>query len=186
MLLTRAALVVSLALLAACATAPQGEESEHAAADLSAGPAASTKPLCTPVERTIFSCRTTNDKLIAVCASSDLSATTGYIQYRFGSDDATELKLPQDEAVQNFRQILRAYTTDPEVSGSFYASGLELSKGSYTYTVHYSIGHGQESAGVMVTKDGDELADIRCNDDYSNGIDIDTVLAAGVRHSLAD
>src|SRR5262249_60069409 len=49
---------------------------------------------CTPEEKVIFSCATTNAKVISLCSSSPLTPSDGYLQYRFGSADRPELVYP--------------------------------------------------------------------------------------------
>ena len=63
---------------------------------LSVAPAtllAAPRPLCSAEEETIFSCRTQH-KSYALCASKDLSATSGYMQYRAGPNGKSEFIFP--------------------------------------------------------------------------------------------
>ena len=53
--------------------------------------------LCAKDERIIFSCPVKRPaKIVSVCASKDLTATTGYLQYRFGLPGKIELEYPKD------------------------------------------------------------------------------------------
>src|SRR5262245_37129413 len=56
-------------------------------AGLSVGSAAfaqsRTPTLCETEEKTVLACRT-GKKIVSVCASNDLSPSSGYLQYRFG------------------------------------------------------------------------------------------------------
>ena len=50
--------------------------------------------LCTPAEKIVFSC-TLGAKTASICASPDLTETSGYVQYRFGTDKQLELVYPK-------------------------------------------------------------------------------------------
>lgn len=49
--------------------------------------------LCQPDEQLIFGCEIEH-KLLSVCASADVSKTSGYVQYRFGKPGKIELTYP--------------------------------------------------------------------------------------------
>ena len=49
--------------------------------------------LCSADEEVIFSCKTKR-KMYEICASKDLSATSGYMQYRAGSNGKVEFVYP--------------------------------------------------------------------------------------------
>lgn len=49
---------------------------------------------CTDDELTVFSCELKNKKTVSVCASNDVSARSGYLQYRFGKIGKVELSVP--------------------------------------------------------------------------------------------
>lgn len=173
---------VALGVLAGGCSSSSSDETT-ADDNLTAGPATGAQggPLCRPSERTVFSCRTENRKIIAVCASIDIGPSTGYLQYRFGTDNQTELKLPEDAAVHNFRQTSSYYGgREEDEAGGNIDRGLQFIKGPYAYTVYQHQGHGWEGEGVRVTKDGNQIADVKCNGDFANAIDIDAVRRAGV------
>ena len=48
---------------------------------------------CRAQEQTIFACAL-GTKMVAVCASHDLSPTRGYVQYRFGQKNAPAFTFP--------------------------------------------------------------------------------------------
>ena len=54
--------------------------------------------LCSAREETIFSCHTKR-KTYEICASKDLSATSGYMQYRVGSNGKAEFMVPSQRLV---------------------------------------------------------------------------------------
>lgn len=54
--------------------------------------------LCNADEQVIFGCNSSDDrsdKVISLCASTDVSASGGYMQYRFGSRNNIELTYPE-------------------------------------------------------------------------------------------
>jgi hypothetical protein len=62
---------------------------------VAAAPGAAT--LCAKDERVIFSCPVKRPaKIVSVCASKDLTAERGYLQYRFGLPGKVELEFPKD------------------------------------------------------------------------------------------
>lgn len=50
--------------------------------------------LCKAQETLLFGCNAVS-KMISVCASQGFSATTGYVQYRFGTPGNIELSYPE-------------------------------------------------------------------------------------------
>jgi hypothetical protein len=65
------------------------------APDGAAAQKTAAKSLCAANEQTIWSCATTKNKIASVCASKDLTADKGYLQYRFGLSGKIELEFPQ-------------------------------------------------------------------------------------------
>ena len=58
---------------------------------------AETPSHCAPAEQILFHCRMQHSaKMLSLCAARDLSATSGYLQYRFGRPGKVELEFPQD------------------------------------------------------------------------------------------
>jgi len=56
-----------------------------------------TGTLCEKGERVIFSCPVKRPaKIVSLCASKDLAADRGYLQYRFGLPGKIELEFPKD------------------------------------------------------------------------------------------
>ena len=54
---------------------------------------AAPQTLCSPNEDVVFSC-SAKRKTYEICASKDLSATSGYMQYRAGSNGKVEFRYP--------------------------------------------------------------------------------------------
>ncbi|MFO1431963.1 MAG: hypothetical protein U1F76_17785 [Candidatus Competibacteraceae bacterium] len=114
--------------------------------------------LCSAAEAVIFSCPT-RQKIVSVCASKDLSATTGYMQYRFGPKGAPEIVYPQS------KEHPRNYTESGVLT---FAGGggayLRFKKEQYGYVVYTAIGRGWgQKAGLVVEKNNKLLSNFRCN-----------------------
>jgi hypothetical protein len=77
--------------------------------------------LCTADEQVIFSCSLQRSgKIASLCGSKNLDKTTGYIQYRFGLPEKTELEFPsgRSDTRQKFRyaHYFRARVDETEIS----------------------------------------------------------------------
>jgi len=130
--------------------------------------------LCSASEVTIFSCRTTSGKGIALCTSSDIGPKAGYIQYRFGTPKKVELVLPE-----NRRPPLGYFKKDFQIfSRGSYETSLTYSAGAFTFQVYsaWLVGstddmnndtgnHYGNKAGVRVGRGEQILRDIKCKDD---------------------
>src|SRR6185436_15727440 len=117
-------------------------------------PALQANSLCAKEERIIFSCPIKRPaKIVSVCASKDLTAERGYIQYRFGLPGKVELEFPKDRegSQQKFQysHYFRARVDLTEIS--FTINGYE-----YQVTDEYNAEEkpAQTIQGVMVTAPG--------------------------------
>ena len=137
------------------------------------------KSLCKAGEAVVFSCNT-GKKLISVCASENLAANAGYVQYRFGTKEKLELSFPDNE----FHPGLYATGGNLMYSGGGGAY-MRFNNGAYSYVVYSGIGKGWEKQGVAVEKNGKLLSNIPCKEPSvegfgsefftTNGIPEDTV-----------
>lgn len=89
---------------------------------------AETPSHCAPSEQILFHCRMRDStKILSVCAARELSATSGYLQYRFGRPGKVELEFPQEKTKtqQQFRysHYFRFQTDRTELS--FRHNGFE-------------------------------------------------------------
>ncbi len=81
--------------------------------------------LCNADETVLFNCEmASGDKTVSVCASSNLSNTSGYLQYRYGSNVAViDMRFPQDLGASQSVFNLEA-------------DGLSFNNGSIKYKVY--------------------------------------------------
>jgi hypothetical protein len=122
--------------------------------------------LCTPDEMIIFSCRT-GLKVVSVCSSKAASATSGYLQYRFGkpdSRDPLELTLPEEWLPPS-----KAATGQYEPFAGGGGSWLRFKKGAFSYVAYSGTGRWgpkgetRDKAGIVVERNGKEVANLKCS-----------------------
>jgi hypothetical protein len=123
-------------------------------------PAIASDSHCSAQEQTIFSC-SLGKNMVSVCASNDISPTSGYLQYRFGQKNAPELIYPASTEPGR-HSVIRAQTLMFSGGGGAY---LRFINGSFNYIVYTAIGKGWGTKdGVSVTKDGKQIANLKCRD----------------------
>jgi hypothetical protein len=134
--------------------------------------------LCLNDEQQIFSCHTATKKIIAVCASKDLAADRGYLQYRFGTPGKVEVSVPADHSVSPANSAL---------SGTLMFSGggggyLRFKAGEYDYVVYTAVGKGWgEKDGVAIEKNGKRLSHVSCKDEPESELGTDFSAKAGLK-----
>lgn len=123
-------------------------------ASVTFGQALQPNSLCARDERIIFSCLVKKPaKIVSLCASKNLSADQGYLQYRFGLPGKVELEFPKERTgtQQKFQytHYFRAQVDLTEIS--FSNNGYE-----YQITDDYNGEEkpAQSIQGIMVTAPG--------------------------------
>jgi hypothetical protein len=130
-------------------------------AALACGPAAAdTRPsLCQAGETAVFSCAI-GGKTASLCASGDIGPGQGSLSYRFGRKGAVELIHP-DKPVPPDQAFSAAVVGDAGFAGDI----VRFSRGDTRYTLYSIIVKGQgERDGILVTRGGRQLADLKCRD----------------------
>lgn len=128
---------------------------------------AQQESLCSASEQKIFSCHT-GRKIISVCASKKFTLDSGYLQYRFGTKDSTELVYPQSKvpAKNHFYYYDIGYSRG-------WISHLSFKNGKYKYIVYekflfdgdvYGGDHHTSTSGVMTVGPSGREVDLKCND----------------------
>lgn len=78
--------------------------------------AAAPKSLCEDNEKLFWNCPVKEkNKIASICGSKDLSSTEGYIQYRYGTTKAVELKFPATHE-RSQKKLMYARYTRPMVT----------------------------------------------------------------------
>lgn len=143
---------------------------------MATGPAAAVT-LCKPAERAYFSC-STGHRIASICGMADGAS----LQYRYGTPARLDLAYPPEG------------TAPSEVffGGEWMFSGgggawLRATKGAYSYTVLSAIGRwgkngeGMTTAGIVVMKDGKDIADIGCASPETPPLNPDVFAHYGIR-----
>ena len=113
---------------------------------------------CGESEQIIFSCQIRDSsKVLSLCASKDLSDSSGYLQYRFGKLNEIELEYPADRKDSQkqflYRHYFRYQVDETEIS--FVNQGHEYT--IYSYYEGDGDGTPQQEEGVQV-----DDADLQC------------------------
>jgi hypothetical protein len=105
---------------------------------------------CRDTEKTIWACRA-GTKIYSLCASSDLSRSGGYLQYRAGRPNAVEMRFP-------------AITVHPSQVFKFgllaHGASLSFNNGQYSYNI---LQEAKGDAGISVIGPS-KSATINCSD----------------------
>ena len=122
--------------------------------------------LCHKDEWIVFSCSVKKDKIVSVCASSDLTPTTGYMQYRFGSYNQKPDMIYPSRLVQPHNYFV-FYMKSEGNSGSL-ALGFHVHAYQYSVYAHGTDAiHGYNGGGVIVRHNGKRVSVMRClGDNY--------------------
>lgn len=138
-------------------------------------PALAAPTHCLPTEQVVFRCEL-GAKRVAVCASADLAATGGQLQYRFGRPGAAELVHPAADA--DWRLVTTGNVLTFSGGGGAY---LAFQRQTYRYVVFTAIGQGWgQRAGVVVERDGRRIAQLRCTSAPESLIGPDLFERAGI------
>ncbi|QJR09415.1 hypothetical protein DSM104443_00459 [Usitatibacter rugosus] len=144
-----------------CQGNPDCGKSERVALVTRVQPAA----LCTSAEAVVFACRA-GAKLVSVCASKNASATSGYLEYRFGKAEVPpELVLPSVRTVPS-----RAATGESVAFSGGGGSWLRFRKGEHAYVAYGGIGkwgpqgETREKQGVVVERGGKAISHVKCGE----------------------
>ena len=150
--MTMRKMILAVALIAVAFLCFVSQSESRAA--ITPGQALQPNSLCARDERIIFSCPVKKPaKIVSLCASKNLSADQGYLQYRFGLPGKVELEFPKERTgtQQRFQytHYFRAQVDLTEIS--FSNNGYE-----YQITDDYNGEEkpAQSIQGIMVTAPG--------------------------------
>jgi hypothetical protein len=123
------------------------------------------RSLCSSLETVVFSCEVKNQRIVSVCASQTLSATTGYVQYRFGKPSKIEVAVPK--TATDSVAITTAWRDDVRYRTVMYAGGggvyLRFNQAPYSYIAYSAMGRGWiRKAGVTVIKGDKTIVTNKC------------------------
>lgn len=128
--------------------------------DVAAAPARTT--LCAPNESVLFSCNIAR-KIASVCASPDLTGSSGSIFYRFGTPSRIELTYPQGK-----QHPSSAFDISFDHWAKGHSAELSFTVGDVTYVVtEYSSSLAGSWSGVAVRRAHRPPVQLSCSD-YPN------------------
>jgi hypothetical protein len=114
--------------------------------------------LCTADEKAYFSCQVRNSpKVASLCGSKSLTATQGYLQYRFGIPGKVEMEFPKDKQNTQKAFLYMHYfrAQDDQTQLSFDNNGTSYTIYSdYNGETKYNGGKVVDEKGVRVTLPG--------------------------------
>ncbi|SRR5579875_88916 len=120
----------------------------------SSAPSRSKPSLCTKQEEVYFTSGFLNNKLASICTSSDVSYTSGYLVYRYGtSDRKIELSLPQRPI--EFRRFVTLEESGGGDSGEE-DEFIRIRNGKFSYVVYSAFSNDFDVHGLAVFEN-DEL-----------------------------
>lgn len=125
---------------------------------IAAGDTTATPSLCKADEKVVFSCvmKKPSGKILSVCSSKTLTATAGFLVYRFGTTEKTELSFPK-----SLERTQKAFTFSRYTRPMTTYTRLRFSGADGTsYSVYDDDSDGQEAAGVRVNSPGKASSEV--------------------------
>ncbi|MCC8403888.1 hypothetical protein LJ655_18675 [Paraburkholderia sp. MMS20-SJTN17] len=109
--------------------------------------------LCQLHEEVYFSCQTEN-KIISLCASGNISPNNGYVQYRFGTLDQIELQYPDRPYPPKNRFLI-----SDVAEGSVSFTHVKFKSGEYNYVIYQGF-----PSGLYIKRKGKLVSNLTCGD----------------------
>jgi hypothetical protein len=136
----------------------------------------------------VFNC-STGSRIVSACASRGATATSGYLQYRFGKPEGTEPEIVQPEAkVVPSKAALGG--TVPFSGGG--AAWLRFTVGQLHTTLYSAIGKFgpkgeiQDRSGLHAVRQGKEVASLKCQRTPTSELGPDWFFKVGIKDGGVD
>jgi hypothetical protein len=157
----------------------------------------SNTTLCEANETAVFSCassraatdpehfHTVPRRIISLCATAGITATSLRLIYRFGADKQhVELAYPTDGRVAR-----EAFTSEFDASAKSSRWSVTFTRGQYSYTIYnrhaaYEENSRSNGGGVLISRRAERVADDWCDRDERNPDIRDDMW--GIVHSLPE
>lgn len=126
--------------------------------------AKSNQSLCTLEEQEVFSC-SLKKKIVSLCSTRELSATTGHLVYRYGiPGQEPEIIYPSDQTIPK-----NAFSASFEFWAKGSLSSVAFRRESYLYVVYNRSAAFEESersngGGIRIFQKEKEIADLWCDE----------------------
>jgi hypothetical protein len=130
------------------------------------------KSHCDSKEVWVFNCEI-KKKFLSLCASKDISESSGYLQYSYGSINNPELVYPEEKilAKGRFKSSMTSYSGGGEYRVEFSRSGYKYIIFSKTMKEEWRIDQSissYNSSGVHVVKNNRVITTLKCETKDSN------------------
>ena len=143
--------------------------------------------LCQQDEQVFFHCSVQGGrKMVSLCGSSQITATEGYLQYRFGSASKVELEFPR-QRVESQKQFQYAHYLRYQVD----RTEVSFQRAGYTYTLFDSyegdIRPPRRQRGVLIDIPGTKQKSVtlQCHGTVTNKLQtLDTVVPCDKENPL--
>lgn len=119
---------------------------------------------CRSNEQAFFSCQLHSGKVVSVCGSKKLTASFGYLQYRFGRLGHLELEFPATTA-----NTLRQFSFESHQPYQGESELLSFTIGKHQYSVYRAMGTDPkpfQDAGVLISQSsemgGSRFVNLKC------------------------
>lgn len=127
--------------------------------------------LCESGEEVLFSCLTSK-RMASICASSNLSKSSGYIKYRYGSPGRVEFEFPKGS--EHPSQVFK-------FESIYFAHGvvavLDFTNGAYAYTVAHESDRAHDERAIVVARNGKQVSKLMCRDKFVGELVLDATIA---------
>jgi hypothetical protein len=150
----------------------------HAASNAHAAPPTH----CLSHETTIFSC-SSGHKIASICASKDLSPTTGTLQYRFGTSHSRSLDLSLPSSPAHPQTFAKGASLAFSGGGGAF---LRLRSSDYAYVAYTGIGKGWQKDGIAVERNGKLIANFPCTSEVKSSIGDSFFSHAGIPEDTSE
>lgn len=140
------------------------------------GPA-SAATLCKPAEQVYFSC-STGHRIASICGMADGRS----LQYRYGTPQKLDMAYPAPGTPP-----ARVFFGGEWMFAGGGGAWLRATRGTYSYTVLSAIGRwgkngaGKTTAGIVVMKNGKDIADIACKTPKTADLNPDVFTRYGIK-----
>lgn len=127
-----------------------------------------SEKLCRANEQSLFECKV-GKKQVSICASPNMTATTGYAQYRYGTPQKIELAYPPTPKPPRgyFALSNTPYSGGAESRIHFTNQGYEYFVFTLMHRTHFEANEPNYpvfDAGVRVFHRGKEILNLHCQD----------------------
>jgi hypothetical protein len=137
--------------------------------------------LCDSSEEIVLSCQIKkSDKILSICRSKPLTATTGYLQYRYGRRGAIEMTYPVSKT-----ETQGAFRLQTNTHAEVFDTWFTFKSGKFVYSIYSIEDHGTKDKrpvfrhGVNVTS-GKIASSKECQEPVQGGLEgLESVVPEG-------